>query len=468
MADSGKLRDMIRQDSHLPDYLQYEHMEKGIIEKMVRKQKRKRRFFWLLIPSALVILGLSFYFYRAAESGDVKQAKPVNQSDAKYAVGTSEDGYRNEPAGKKSDVTAANTTSQPETDPVPVAVPGIRNTQQGDISLSAVTGRPVQQAVNNLRTGENGANAVHVQPVPQDQDVQLKMMEHSDPVVIGDARETSESAIVALLSTGILPVKCNTGGTEFRDMAYSNTGRILPAATKQYPFSLEATGGMVFWKGGGTTDVNISGSEHNAQYSIRPLNGWTGGLRVVKQLAAHHQLIAGLRLLNTWSVFEYSGTQVRKDTLTDQVIAKEINLITGSQSNIRGTLVQESSIRRSTRHLNKSLYVQIPVSWQYSASYRRWTTIAGGGLAATVYSRHAGKTLAGQSVTEYTGDHPLAGKGIDLQWELRASTAYHFSGSWSIGLGVELLRPLGSTRYADDIISKPQFLVGNVKITKAM
>ena len=212
--------------------------------------------------------------------------------------------------------------------------------------------------------------------------------------------------------------------------------------------------------------VVFSATNADITYELRPYYGWSGQIGYVKPLNRKHRFSIGIRGINTWSIFRSHSTTSMVDTFQNEVISKEVSLITGKESLTRGSVIGNALQTRNVQHLNKSLFIQVPVSWQFTQVIGRFDARIGLGAAINVYSRSYGKTWKDGNVVTYSGVHPLHDQNFAWQVEGLIGLDYRVNEKWTIGLSAEYLRSMKSFELAQGLVSRPGYFLAGVSLER--
>jgi len=402
--------------AHLPQELSWEQMEGGILEKMEALEadkKEDRAPFWLFwgrraLPILIGILCigtiLALYLYPGDHESETTQETAFSPDEVE------EDCMPQEEALGQID-------NNPK-----LFILGKSRIAIEDVSTTSLTQPGIPHSIfstSHLHTSPN-ENTLAPLDIPADTSSQTSLF--------------VSQLIHSLSSTDLSSPVRDTGILIQQDLP-APPSQIIPMRQKG---RLMLLGGGNIWRmGTGTRAPERSAFESG-------ILSYQTQFNYLHPLKHNFTLLLGLQYQRFESrferVFEIEDYEI---TLTDTIIKKENNVLTGKVTDVRGDATLTVPAERTVRHYNLTEVLQVPFGLGKTWTSPKWQADLLIGGSVNLLTRHKGRTIYEGELRFYEGRQPGF---IDAQWGLNGMMmgriTYRLSPQWGIATGLQFQHSL--------------------------
>ncbi len=425
MKHFDKMREKLRGDSALPEGLDWERMEAGIIEKQAQFDEDKTGFWQRFSISILVlIIGIGGVLYCWQDEYQIFSKKTLleeveispdgklgNQLNEKEGLALVQDSDL--VVDKASDLEIAN-TSTIEKAPVSkqksnaaktilnknetINVKIERNHKKGETSEKAIEGMTKGTKVSIFNTEYGSLNENNL------------LEESSREIVPSSALENNKpkSEILDFTSIKDLPV---VGLSEITAKKTIDLPRIevgKEGKPVKQDFLVAAFVGSNYWASShfNTTEDEVSNTA---------ILGYTLGLQGTYVMPNSFYITTGVQYEKLRS--RLNATLISDSlVLTNALIAIEHDVFSGNFTEIYGDTLVNQTTTRTVQHFNAYSQFSIPLMVGYRFKHRRWDYYGGLGTAVHIARKAAGRSIMNEQVIDYNRVENKI--GFSLQGEL--------------------------------------------------
>jgi hypothetical protein len=435
-------------DTSLPENLEWENMEQGILDKMKNLEKTEAKpkgllYFRKRYGLALLILlfigsGLTFSYLLLKDGSKTKNqpnpelntTKPINSKsqEKKFPM-------QNQPAGlnqdeddpanaitksiqsqsaprnlrEKTGVTRGSKTSSPNPGLKiqPAKKPSLLNAESDKPLLPAVVG----QTTAGSDSASSALNTSSIFPSMEINEVDTLMAhDESLPKLVGSSSNSDSS----LESSGSLAVSDTLAENSNSAVETALAQKTSREDGNKIPNQLLLEGGLVLWDFGPGQSMPERERYERPQFSYQ-IQG-----HFQQSLKRGYFLMAGLQYQQLESKFDYSeNISDYVITLRDTVIQVRNNLATGQQERVYGDVEQTVEAEREVVHYNTSRLLKLSLGAGKSWQTRTLKADIYLGTTVNAMAFNQGRSLMENEIIDYNGG---ASVGIDNRLHLAVFT----------------------------------------------
>lgn len=418
MAYYNKLRDNLRKDDQLPDDMSWADMEDGILQKMGKKEKKRRFIVWWLFPIA-VLIGLGVYQYGGHQITSQKTTSTKKRTDIIADKTNDYNNSSNEILPIQKDITSKE---------------GI------DIKNGSKSVPVIQKSANSKKNTDNNSVYIAAQKYPKaaSNKVSTTIMKMKKPIIKTDNFSQASLEDLAISKNSlyapnevldpIASLKMDAlKSNEFIPLQYPevNTLFAIKNSTQFYfgAMDLALISGITIWNRGSSI-YQPDTEAHSAAVSEKPLPSYFISLQTDVSLTKTWGLKGGIEFQKWYSAFDYDGSKSTTKTEDDVIIKIEENILTGDRSYVRGTALIKEKSNRALRHKNVQNHLFFNISPTYRMEINHWSIMPSVGMFVGVFTSGSGKMLWQDDIVSYNGKIPNYNDRVHFGYKTSLSLKY--------------------------------------------
>lgn len=454
-SNYDKLKKLLSEDnSPIPPELNWEQMEKGILQKMDELQSdqsipsnKRRRIKSGLIITTLCILLLSLFLCTRIKNESVR-AVLGNHTTAAHDESPEQLTQNGASVQFPSSLEDPN-CNQPITDNGLVEdiliVPALNQSQDSNRS---------KRSASLSKNAKGNLNHIKIQNREQDKMDKGEIDLVESPTSIDQEKFNSNTPVVLLPTKDLMDVRAS------KPVNLPDMFQVAPAykpdpkhiATPSPRIALMS--GLSWWTEG------YGSAKPERDQNERSITSFNAQLNYIHTLKKDYTLLIGFQFQQLESRFDWSNTiDDYIITLIDTVMQIQTNSLTGQQSEVRGDVEVNVPAVRTVRHYNQTRLYQIPLAVGKTWTFKNWQADVLFGGSLNFLSENKGRTLYLGEIQDYDG---AATDFLENQWNLHGllmgRLSYRINDHFGLTTGVQFQKSLTNWSTESNIQMRPNVL----------